>query len=874
MLKNVTKRTKLSLLIIGLIFTGVLGTLAFFDSKSTDAAAGNEYVVNSTGGETGSCDATCSFYDALDDAGNDGTSSLITFDLTYPAIISYDDGPGGAIHLMESHSNLEIRGPGAENLIFDGTNNPGSFIEFFPDCENVIVSGIRVQNNQGAAIDTYSSGSLDIIDNIFYENETGIRLRGLGENTVTNNQIIGGENGIATESNPDAGWECNSINNTITNNTISDVDGYGIAVSTIGNTVSRNTLSNTGTVGIGIYGDNNIVYNNTISDSGSEGIHAMDSDNVTISGNTLIDSGEDGIDFDRGDSNIISYNDISGSVSSGIILDDTTNSTVEHNDSYNNSSGILVNSEGEENLNIIRNNNFYENSNGVTILGPGDNLFNDNQIYENGLNVDSGSQVIGGIVLFDAQGENIFTNENIYDNQFGVKVSNSENAIFSDCVIDNSVEEDIAVGVDVGFGSNPEGSDYYTYFDNTDFDIDNITIEEGTLDINYDTQVHVVDQNDNNLEDTTITASYNPSFELGLTDEDGLTSYTSLDAALFTTSGLEENNYTFTVNYQDKTTSTESTLTQPSQEINLILDLTEPPPTYSISGYVKKDETGVENAELHIYDSEDDLLSILQTNSEGYYRSSDLEEGVYEIIIQPASLADLTGYTLLETNPRLVSLSGVDAEVDFNYSSIPVVNKNTNENVNGNSNKPYVNYNYNTNTNSNTNTNVNVNENGNININLNDNSNENQNINRQISLVNANINLNTNSSVEEPIIEQKIDQDFVLEGTAKPNTKIIITLELENGETLSIETITDSQGNWQVVFDNDKLLAGDHTIYIQTELNGQLSEMVELAKLVISGDKKISTTWLVVITVSILFIIIIIILLLLYAKRRNKKDQV
>jgi len=85
----------------------------------------------------------------------------------------------------------------------------------------------------------------------------------------------------------------------------------------------------------------------------------MDSDNVTISGNTLIDSGEDGIDFDRGDSNIISYNDISGSVSSGIILDDTTNSTVEHNDSYNNSSGILVNSEGEENLNIIRNNKFF-----------------------------------------------------------------------------------------------------------------------------------------------------------------------------------------------------------------------------------------------------------------------------------------------------------------------------------------------------------------------------------------------------------------------------------------------------------------------------------------------------------------------------------
>jgi len=284
-----------------------------------------------------------------------------------------------------------------------------------------------------------------------------------------------------------------------------------------------------------------------------------------------------------------------------------------------------------------------------------------------------------------------------------------------------------------------------------------------------------------------------------------------------------------------------------------------------ISGYVKQGEIGLESIELHLYDTDDNLLNIIQTNSEGYYSFSRLETGVYEVVLQPISLPDMTDYVLQEVNPHLVALSGVNVEVNFNYSSSLVVN----ENINGNSNTPYVNYNYNINTNLNTNNNTNFQ----VNTNSSNSSNTNSNINLNLdSLVVNNVNLSDGEKA--PVIEQNLGEDLFLEGKTTPNTRVVITIVTEDGEEIQIETMSDSEGNWEIIFDKDKLPAGDHTIYIQTELNGQLSEMVELAKLVISGDKKISTTWLVVITVSILFIIIIIILLLLYAKRRNKKDQV
>jgi len=272
----------------------------------------------------------------------------------------------------------------------------------------------------------------------------------------------------------------------------------------------------------------------------------------------------------------------------------------------------------------------------------------------------------------------------------------------------------------------------------------------------------------------------------------------------------------------------------------------------------------LESIELHLYDTDDNLLNIIQTNTQGYYMFSNLEAGVYEIILQPASLPDLTGYTLSETNPRLVSLSGVDAEVDFNYSSSPVVNENTNRNTN----QPYVNYNYNINTNLNTNNNTNFQ----VNTNSSNSSNTNSNINLNLdSLVVNNVNLSDGEKA--PVIEQNLGEDLFLEGKTTPNTRVVITIVTEDGEEIQIETMSDSEGNWEIIFDKDKLPAGDHTIYIQTELNGQLSEMVELAKLVITGDKKISTTWLVAVTIFVLFIIIIIILILLYAKKRNKKSQ-
>ena len=148
--------------------------------------------------------------------------------------------------------------------------------------------------------------------------------------------------------------------------------------------------------------------------------------------------------------------------------------------------------------------------------------------------------------------------------------------------------------------------------------------------------------------------------------------------------------------------------------------------------------------------------------------------------------------------------------------------------------------NYNTNTtpakNSNENTNSEVTENSNTNINTNLNI-SNLNVNLRLGNLNTNVDDNGNTIITQPSTE-----DLVLEGVTTPNTRVVITIVLEDGEEIQVETISDSEGNWKIIVDKDMLPEGDHIIYIQTEINGVLSDRVELAKLIISDEKKISTS--------------------------------
>jgi len=94
----------------------------------------------------------------------------------------------------------------------------------------------------------------------------------------------------------------------------------------------------------------------------------------------------------------------------------------------------------------------------------------------------------------------------------------------------------------------------------------------------------------NNLENATVSASYDPTFDMGTTDEDGVTSYISLDAATITSSGMTENQYTITATHNEETKTIFSTVDGVDQEIDF--NFTTANTIADISGYVKQDETG------------------------------------------------------------------------------------------------------------------------------------------------------------------------------------------------------------------------------------------------------------------------------------------
>ena len=344
--------------------------------------------------------------------------------------------------------------------------------------------------------------------------------------------------------------------------------------------------------------------------------------------------------------------------------------------------------------------------------------------------------------------DNTFTNETITNSGQGFVFRGNNNHVIDSNI--NTTDSSVTSKTDVT-----------NYLDNTAFNSHDVQM--GTVDVNYDARIHLFDNDGNNLENATIAASYNPTVNLGATDENGLTNYQSLDAALITASGMTENTHTISATYNGETKNIFSTINEPNQEI------------------------------------------------------------------------------------------------DFNYTSSTT---NTNTNVNSNANVPYIYVNYNTNT-----------PVGDVNENINTNANTNQGTNTNLNTNNIVINnRNLGGEGEDlPTIEQPTGEDLVLEGRTTPNTRVVITIVLENGEVIQIETISDSEGNWKIVFDKSKLPEGSHTIYIQTEIDGVLSEMAELAKLVIQGERKLSTQWLVLIIILVMVVIAVLTIVLYYLNRRKKK---
>ena len=476
-----------------------------------------------------------------------------------------------------------------------------------------------------------------------------------------------------------------------------------------------------------------------------------------------------------------------------------------------------------------------------------------------------------------ANGENTFTNETLEGNGRGFVFNESDNEI-----IDSSID---SLGKDIKQLFSVGSSDSNT-LNNTSFD--SYDIDQGSVQVHYKARTHVIDDNEADVVDVNISVQEvdnGDTYDFGSTNISGLTDYTLLENVyILDNTGIAEtnNDYIFTAEKDDNSSTQTVTINSVNQQVEMALSGV----TFNnILGHVKKDDIGIPNVQIHLYDDinengvfddPDELLSIKDTNIDGYYRYRSLENGYYLLVLQPASLSvDINNYELLETNPRVVVLSGEDVEMDFNYTPI-VTNSNTNINTNVNTNtnsniNKYVYINRNVNISENTNTNSNINLNTNTNQLTNSNTNQEPSSNLNLNLNLSNLNITTNEEGEQ-IIEQTTEDDLVLQGKAEPGAKVIITIVTDDGEEITYETIADENGNWKLIIPKENLTEGEHTIYLQTEINGVLSEKIELAKLLINSKTKISTFWIVLI-ISLILIFILVLLIIWYIKKKKKEQD-
>jgi len=196
--------------------------------------------------------------------------------------------------------------------------------------ENITATG----NNYGIGLSWESNQNI-LLGNNATNNSIGIYIGNSNNNNVTSNTITDCGIGIRLY---------DSSNNILSGNIISSC-GYGIelwAYGSYGNILSGNIVSLSGVDGIVLNGaDNNTLSGNIVSSNGQYGITLM-ADNNTIYGNILINN--------------------SGSYwSSGIYFGWTRNNIISSNTIKNNSRGVFLYGEGENNQ--IFHNNFINNTN-------------------------------------------------------------------------------------------------------------------------------------------------------------------------------------------------------------------------------------------------------------------------------------------------------------------------------------------------------------------------------------------------------------------------------------------------------------------------------------------------------------------------------
>lgn len=258
-------------------------------------------------------------------------------------------------------------------------------IIFNDNSANNTVSNNRVSCNSYSGVGIYTTDNargMIITGNTVTGAEDGIAVQQIGTSTATNfvmtgNILTGNKNGF---------WVCLG-NSTISNNTASGNLVSGLDITGSYNRILNNNASKNGNCGItlGSYGnaDYNTVSGNILGYN-QAGLNTA-SHYSTITGNNLSNNNNYGVII-TADHVKLAQNTLENNTDGGILLIGVYN-TVDSNNIYKNSVGIVLQSSGTADYNMVSNNVLNYNNNGINSGSPYSTFINNtiNNCLENGL---------------------------------------------------------------------------------------------------------------------------------------------------------------------------------------------------------------------------------------------------------------------------------------------------------------------------------------------------------------------------------------------------------------------------------------------------------------------------------------------------------
>jgi parallel beta-helix repeat protein len=211
------------------------------------------------------------------------------------SIFVYDGTYSESIVVINS---IDLIGENKESVILDNNNQ---FYTFFIQSKNVNISGFNIKNSQiGIYITNLGMGEINISENVFSENNEGIRIYNSTNIKITNNIIINNsEFGIVTSKTENIEIVKNVI--------IQNYRGIYLGRSSNYNMIDNNNCSDN------IFGlylkfsllnniKNNELYNNLW------GVYLIDSNNNSITENYIQNNADGGISLEKSDGNIVEPN--------------------------------------------------------------------------------------------------------------------------------------------------------------------------------------------------------------------------------------------------------------------------------------------------------------------------------------------------------------------------------------------------------------------------------------------------------------------------------------------------------------------------------------------------------------------------------------